>query len=144
MCDNSELSFWNFNGDSIFPSFTMVHDLFFCNKYWFANRSQFHPLPWTHLWIYSVRDRIWNYSQISIYSKIVCYLQHWKITNTRLTSIVKNLAAWFWVVTHETFPRSVQVGSKFNPLPVSGIELGFILKLVFTPKKSPISNIGKS
>ena len=39
----------------------------------------------------SVRDRIWIYSQISIYSKKVSYLQHWKIINAPLTPIVKFL-----------------------------------------------------
>ena len=57
MCDNSELSCWNFNGDFIFAlSFTIGHDLFFWNKYWFANRSQFDPkhcsLPQLVLHIY--------------------------------------------------------------------------------------------
>ena len=42
---------------------------------------------------YRVRDWIWIYSQISIYSTQVSYLQHWKIINTPLTPIVKKLTA---------------------------------------------------
>ena len=43
MYDNSELSCWN----SLFLQWqSMGNDLFFWNKYWFTNRSQFGPLHW--------------------------------------------------------------------------------------------------
>ena len=54
----------------------------FWNKYWFENKSQFDPLPFSLKNGVRVRDKIGIYSQISIYSK--------RINHHPLTSIVLN------------------------------------------------------
>ena len=44
MYDNSKLSCWNVRNGCLW--FSIVRDrMFFRNKYWYANRSQFHPPP---------------------------------------------------------------------------------------------------
>ena len=55
-----------------FPlSFTMGHDLFFWNKYWFLNRSQINPPYWIASQTISI-DRQRVHVTVSLYSAFCC------------------------------------------------------------------------